>query len=67
MSALKNYSAGEPTSRLYVKNLAKHVEDKVDTTLGINWPERLFLFLHESQARSFESNITESILVFVVQ
>ncbi|KAK3704744.1 hypothetical protein QZH41_009744 [Actinostola sp. cb2023] len=28
MSALKKYSVGDPTSRLYVKNLARQVEDK---------------------------------------
>ncbi|XP_031556072.1 RNA-binding region-containing protein 3-like [Actinia tenebrosa] len=28
LSALKKYSSGDPTTRLYVKNLAKHVEDK---------------------------------------
>lgn len=29
MSAFKNYTAGEPTCRLYIKNLAKHVDEKV--------------------------------------
>lgn len=28
MSAFKNYTAGEPTCRLYIKNLAKHVDEK---------------------------------------
>ena len=30
MSAFKNYTPGDPTCRLYIKNLAKHVEEKVD-------------------------------------
>ena len=29
LSAFKNYSCGEPTCRLYVKNIAKQVEVKV--------------------------------------
>ena len=29
MSVFKNYEAGEPTCRLYVKNIAKQVEEKV--------------------------------------
>lgn len=33
MSVYKNYEPGEPTSRLYVKNIAKSVEEKVGTFL----------------------------------
>ena len=29
ISAFKNYTPGEPTCRLYIKNLAKAVEEKV--------------------------------------
>lgn len=29
MSVFKNYEAGEPTCRLYVKNIAKQVDEKV--------------------------------------
>lgn len=29
ISVFKNYDAGEPTCRLYVKNIAKQVEEKV--------------------------------------
>lgn len=29
MSVFKNYEAGEPTCRLYVKNISKQVEEKV--------------------------------------
>ena len=29
MSVFKNYEPGEPTCRLYVKNIAKQVEEKV--------------------------------------
>ena len=29
ISAFKNYIEGEPTCRLYIKNLAKHVDEKV--------------------------------------
>ena len=29
MSVFKKYEAGEPTCRLYVKNIAKQVEEKV--------------------------------------
>ncbi len=29
MSVFKNYEPGEPTCRLYVKNVAKQVEEKV--------------------------------------
>ena len=30
ISAFKNYKPGDPTCRLYIKNLAKHVEEKVN-------------------------------------
>lgn len=32
MSVFKNYEPGEPTCRLYVKNVAKQVEEKVSVT-----------------------------------
>jgi len=32
----RNYSTGEPSSRLYVKNLARQVEDKVGV-VPIRW------------------------------
>lgn len=33
ISAFKNYKPGDPTCRLYIKNLAKHVEEKVNDGL----------------------------------
>ena len=30
ISAFKNYKPGDPTCRLYIKNVAKHVEEKVN-------------------------------------
>lgn len=39
MSVFKNYEPGEPTCRLYVKNIAKQVEEKVSiiiTLVNIN-------------------------------
>lgn len=35
MSVFKNYEAGEPTCRLYVKNIAKQVEEKVGATPAV--------------------------------
>lgn len=34
MSVFKNYEPGEPTCRLYVKNVAKQVEEKVSVCSG---------------------------------
>lgn len=36
MSVYKNYEAGEPTCRLYVKNIAKQVEEKVGTFIALD-------------------------------
>ena len=33
MSVYKNYEPGEPTCRLYVKNIAKQVEEKVSACI----------------------------------
>ena len=35
ISAFKNYTPGDPTCRLYIKNLAKTVEEKVRDSLFI--------------------------------
>ena len=34
----RNYSAGEPSTRLYVKNLAKQVDEKVGVAHGRKFP-----------------------------
>lgn len=36
MSVFKNYEPGEPTCRLYVKNIAKQVEEKVGTFIALD-------------------------------
>lgn len=36
MSVFKNYEPGEPTCRLYVKNIAKQVEEKVGGFVKLN-------------------------------
>lgn len=36
MSVFKNYEPGEPTCRLYVKNIAKQVEEKVSTFIALD-------------------------------
>ena len=36
MSVFKNYEPGEPTCRLYVKNIAKQVEEKVGTFIEVD-------------------------------
>lgn len=38
ISVFKNYEAGEPTCRLYVKNIAKQVEEKVGAFVAWNAP-----------------------------
>lgn len=35
MSVFKNYEPGEPTCRLYVKNIAKQVEEKVGASIEL--------------------------------
>lgn len=36
MSVFKNYEPGEPTCRLYVKNIAKQVEEKVSAFIALD-------------------------------
>jgi len=36
MSVFKKYEAGEPTCRLYVKNIAKQVEEKVSPLIALD-------------------------------
>lgn len=36
MSVFKNYEPGEPTCRLYVKNIAKQVEEKVGAVIPVD-------------------------------
>lgn len=36
MSVYKNYDPGEPTCRLYVKNIAKQVEEKVGAFISFD-------------------------------
>lgn len=36
MSVFKNYEPGEPTCRLYVKNIAKQVEEKVGAFIELD-------------------------------
>lgn len=36
MSVFKNYESGEPTCRLYVKNIAKQVEEKVSAFVAFD-------------------------------
>lgn len=45
MSVFKNYEPGEPTCRLYVKNVAKQVEEKVGACIALDPPVCLFCFL----------------------
>lgn len=45
MSVFKNYEPGEPTCRLYVKNVAKQVEEKVGAFIALDPPVCLFSFL----------------------
>lgn len=60
MSVFKNYDAGEPTCRLYVKNVAKQVEEKVGPAAlhgQINWMNSVALllftfFLHRLSSRT---------------
>lgn len=43
MSVFKNYEAGEPTCRLYVKNIAKQVDEKVGTFIAGD-PFNIFVY-----------------------
>lgn len=43
MSVFKNYEPGEPTCRLYVKNVAKQVEEKVGALIDLSFLDVMFI------------------------
>lgn len=63
-SVFKNYEPGEPNCRIYVKNLAKQVQEKVCKEEKLNICQKGFLatFLYQSFNSRISSSFSEDML-----